>query len=44
MDDDGIETDAWAADEGPGDGGPIPASAAWREGDHPGRRQFFDTR
>ena len=42
MDDDGIETDAWAADEGPGDGGPIPASAAWREGDHPGRRKFFD--
>jgi len=42
VDDDGIETDAWAADEGPGDGGPIPASAAWREGDHPGRRKFFD--
>lgn len=41
MDDDGIETDAWAADEGPGEGAPIPASAAWREGDHPGRRQFF---
>ncbi len=41
MDDDGIETDAWAADEGPGDGGPIPASAAWREGDNPGRRKFF---
>lgn len=40
MDDDGIETDAWAADEGPGPGAPIPASAAWREGDHPGRRQF----
>ncbi|WNM24916.1 homoserine O-acetyltransferase [Demequina capsici] len=40
MDDDGIETDAWAADEGPGPGAPIPASAAWRVGDHPGRRQF----
>ena len=42
MDDDGIETDAWAADRGPGDGGPIPASAAWREGDNPGRRMFFE--
>lgn len=41
MDDDGIETDAWAADEGPGAGAPIPASAAWREGDHPGRRRFM---
>ncbi|WP_083980007.1 homoserine O-acetyltransferase MetX [Demequina salsinemoris] len=41
MDDDGIETDAWAADEGPGPGAPIPASAAWREGDHPGRRLFL---
>src|SRR6187397_101394 len=41
MDDDGIETDAWAADEGPGAGAPIPASAAWREGDNPGRRRFF---
>jgi len=41
MDDDGIETDAWAADQGPGEGAPIPASAAWRAGDHPGRRQFF---
>lgn len=42
MDDDGIETDAWAADQGPGDGAPIPASAAWRVGDHPGRRRFFE--
>ncbi|WP_201774301.1 homoserine O-acetyltransferase MetX [Demequina flava] len=42
MDDDGIESDAWAADQGPGPGAPIPASAAWREGDHPGRRLFFD--
>ena len=41
MDDDGIETDAWAADQGPGEGAPIPASAAWREGSHPGRRRFF---
>lgn len=41
MDDDGIETDAWGADKGPGLGAPIPASAAWREGDHPGRRQFL---
>ncbi len=40
MDDDGIETDAWAADEGPRETAPIPASAAWREGDHPGRRRF----
>ncbi|WP_083966768.1 homoserine O-acetyltransferase MetX [Demequina globuliformis] len=42
MDDDGIESDAWAAEQGPGPGTPIPATAAWREGDHPGRRQFFD--
>lgn len=41
MDDDGIETDAWAADQGPGLGAPIPASAAWQEGDDPGRRLFF---
>ncbi len=41
MDDDGIETDAWAADQGPGAGAPIPASAAWRPGQEPGRRQFF---
>ena len=41
MDDDGIETDAWAADQGPSAGAPIPASAAWREGDHPGRRLFM---
>jgi len=42
MDDDGIETDAWAADEGPAADIPIPASAAWREGDHPGRRIFLN--
>ncbi|MFV0287187.1 MAG: homoserine O-acetyltransferase [Demequina sp.] len=41
MDDDGIESDAYAADQGPGKGDLIPASAAWREGDHPGHRQFF---
>jgi len=41
MDDDGIETDAWAADTGPSAHALPPASAAWREGDHPGRRQFF---
>jgi homoserine O-acetyltransferase len=41
MDDDGIETDAWAAEAGPGEGPSIPASGAWREGDHPGRRLFF---
>ncbi|PKQ26955.1 MAG: homoserine O-acetyltransferase [Actinobacteria bacterium HGW-Actinobacteria-4] len=42
MDDDGIETDAWAADKGPDVSAPIPASSAWREGDHPGRRMFVD--
>ena len=42
MDDDGIETDAWAADEGAAADAPIPASSAWRPGDHPGHRQFFD--
>ncbi len=42
MDDDGIETDAWAADTGPSRVAPIPTSAAWREGDDPGRRQFAD--
>lgn len=42
MDDDGIETDAWAADHGPAVGAPIPASSAWRDGDHPGRRRFFE--
>ncbi|MBC7299180.1 MAG: homoserine O-acetyltransferase [Demequina sp.] len=41
MDDDGIETDAWAADQGPAADAPLPASAAWREGDDPGRRQFL---
>lgn len=40
MDDDGIDTDAWAASEGPRLDAPIPASAAWRDGDEVGRRQF----
>ena len=42
MDDDGIETDAWAADEGAAADAPIPASAAWKPGDHPGHRLFFE--
>ncbi len=42
MDDDGIESDAWAAAQGPSARVPIPASSAWREGDDPGRRQFVD--
>jgi len=41
MDDDGIETDAWAADQGPAADALLPASAAWRDGDNPGRRQFL---
>lgn len=40
MDDDGIEADAWVADVGPAADAPIPATAAWREGDDPGHRQF----
>jgi homoserine O-acetyltransferase len=42
MDDDEIESDAWAADPGPTVHVPFPASAAWREGDHPGHRSFAD--
>lgn len=42
MDDDEIESDAWAADPGPATDVPFPASAAWREGDNPGRRKFID--
>ncbi len=42
MDDDGIETDAWASDEGPRADDPIPASAAWLPEYPVGRRQFFD--
>jgi homoserine O-acetyltransferase len=39
MDDDEIESD----EVGPAPRyAPIPASAAWREGDDPGRRRFFD--
>jgi len=41
MDDDGIETDAWAADEGAAAGAPLPASSAWRQADPHGHRQFF---
>ncbi|MCJ7826763.1 MAG: homoserine O-acetyltransferase, partial [Demequinaceae bacterium] len=40
MDDDEIESDQPV--EVPTGRAPIPASAAWREGDDPGRRQFFD--
>jgi homoserine O-acetyltransferase len=42
MDDDLIESDAWAADPGPSADAPFPASAAWRDGDPPGRRQFVE--
>ncbi|MCJ7827139.1 MAG: homoserine O-acetyltransferase, partial [Demequinaceae bacterium] len=42
MDDDEIESDAWAADPGPAAHVPFPASAAWREGDPPGHRRFVD--
>lgn len=42
MDDDEIESDGWAADPGPAAVSPFPATAAWREGDNPGRRQFAD--
>ena len=42
MDDDEIESDAWAADPGPTVHLPFPASAAWPEGDNPGRRRFAD--
>jgi homoserine O-acetyltransferase len=41
MDDDLIESDL-PDDRAPAGPPPIPASAAWREGDPPGRRQFFD--
>ncbi len=42
MDDDIIESDAWASDAGPRADAPPPASAAWREGDPPGHRSFVD--
>lgn len=42
MDDDQIEIDTTQPAAGMRDTSPIPASGAWREGDHPGRRQFFE--
>ncbi len=42
MDDDIIESDSWASDEGPRADAPPPASAAWRPGDPPGHRTFID--
>ncbi|MEX0913645.1 MAG: homoserine O-acetyltransferase, partial [Demequina sp.] len=42
MDDDQIEIDPTAPDAGLTSVSPIPASGAWRDGDHPGRRQFFE--
>lgn len=42
MDDDEIEVDATQPAAGMRDTSPIPASGAWRDGDHPGRRQFFE--
>lgn len=41
MDDDGIETRAWAAGEDAAADSPVPASSAWRPGDDPGDRRFF---
>ncbi len=42
MDDDIIESDAWASDAGPRADAPPPASAAWRDGDPPGHRSFAE--
>jgi homoserine O-acetyltransferase len=42
MDDDEIEIDDHQSAVGMRDSSPIPASGAWRDGDHPGRRQFFE--
>src|SRR5690554_396893 len=42
MDDDEIEIDPTSPDARVGEGAPVPATGAWREGDHPGRRQFFE--
>lgn len=42
MDDDESEINAEFPDAGMREGSPIPASGAWRDGDHPGRRQFFE--
>lgn len=42
MDDDAIESDETSARAGRAGREPIPATGAWREGDEPGRRRFFD--
>ncbi len=42
MDDDQIEIDPNSPDAGVGDLSPMPASGAWKHGDLPGRRQFFE--
>jgi homoserine O-acetyltransferase/O-succinyltransferase len=42
MDDDAIESDEASARAGRARREPIPATGAWREGDDPGRRRFFD--
>jgi len=42
MDDDEIEIDTRQPAAGMRENSPIPTSGAWREGDHPGRRQFFE--
>ncbi len=42
MDDDAIESDEASARAGRAGREPIPATGAWREGDEPGRRRFFD--
>ena len=42
MDDDAIESEEAAAPTGRAGREPIPATGAWREGDEPGRRRFFD--
>ena len=42
MDDDAIESDKAPVRGGRAGREPIPATGAWREGDEPGRRRFFD--
>ncbi|HEX7589459.1 MAG TPA: hypothetical protein VF362_00585, partial [Demequinaceae bacterium] len=42
MDDDAIESDEASARAGRARREPIPATGAWREGDEPGDRRFFD--
>ena len=42
MDDDAIESDEASARAGRAGREPFPATGAWREGDDPGRRRFFD--